>query len=78
MTQQRSVHKLIDRPDCCRILSEKRWCELTDPGACARTKGGQVEWAQRANLTVPGQAVVGNQLDDGAVEYLNELLDSLK
>ena len=73
MAQQRFVHKLIDRPDCSGVLPQECVGKLRDARSGARPKRRQIKRTKGANLTVSRYAVVGDQLDHGAVEDLDVL-----
>ncbi len=56
-----------------RILPNQRIGKFPDPGAGSRPEGGEVERPQWTDLTISGQAIVGDQLDDSTIEHLYEL-----
>ena len=56
-----------------RVFAEQVRAELGDAGAHAVGVGGQVERPERADLAVAGDARVGLDLDDGAVEDRDRL-----
>ena len=73
MAQQRPVHELVDRPERGRVLSDQRRGQLADAGPRAGPERRQVERSQWTDFAVTREAVVGEQLDDRTVEYLDVL-----
>src|SRR3954463_5097925 len=62
------VHAAVEDGGLARVEADEMRGELAQTSADALGIGGEVEGAERADFTVAGQAGVGLDADDGAVE----------
>ena len=68
MTLEGGVHSVVEDSDFAGIVTEKVRAEFFDSGADSGGVGGEVEGSEGADFAPAGDAFVGFDFDDGAVE----------
>lgn len=68
MPFQRGIHAVIQLRQLARIAAEQMRPQLPQPGAHTLRVGGQIEWPQRAHLSIAHQVIVRFHRHDRAVK----------